>query len=109
MTAPAAHPEPAAFSIPFERRAHKRDDRSGSAMAAFYDASGDLTLCPVTLVDRSCAGLGVLCEIAAAPGSRFTLYGSDLPVPHMQGVVARCDRAGRGFRLGLRCDARLAA
>jgi hypothetical protein len=99
--------DPAPLSM--ERRTARRQAGSGTAMGAFYDPAGDMTLAPVRLIDRSRGGLGITTEVPVAPGSRFTLYGDDLPIPHMYGTVVRCYGAPGAYRLGLRCDARLAA
>lgn len=111
---PAAPPPPAPAAIQvdphrLERRASPREKRSGSAMGAFYDAFGGMSLSRVRIVDSSRGGIGLLSDVPAAPGSRVTLYGDDLPVPRMTGIVARCQREGDAWRIGLRCDASLAA
>lgn len=93
----------------FDRRAARREPQAASAMAALYDAAGDVSLSPVKVVDAGRGGLGLLSPLPAAPGSRVTLYGDELPAPHMNATVVRCERAGKQFRLGVRCDARIAA
>jgi PilZ domain-containing protein len=94
---------------PLDRRGSRRQGGAGSAMGAFYDPTGDMTLIPIRLVDRSRGGLGISTPVPVLPGSRFTLYGDDLPIPHMYGTVVRCAGSPGDYRLGLRCDARLAA
>jgi hypothetical protein len=96
-------------TYPFERRASKRKSTEGTAMGAFYDAFGDLVLTPVEIADRSRFGLGLLCDTPVAAGSRFTLYGNQLPLPHVSGTVIRCQRVGNRYRIGLSCESRLAA
>jgi hypothetical protein len=94
---------------PLDRRTSRRQLGNGTAMGAFYDPTGDMTLIPVGLVDRSRGGLGISTAVPIIPGSRFTLYGADLPIPHMYGTVVRCAGSPGDYHLGLRCDARLAA
>jgi hypothetical protein len=96
-------------TIPFERREAKRAGAKGIVMGAFYDAFGDLVLTPVEIADWSRHGVGLVCGTQVAPGSRFTLYGDRLPLPHISGTVARCVREGEKWRVGLVCEARLAA
>jgi len=95
--------------IPFDRRGAKRVGAAGTVMGAFYDAFGDLVLTPVEIADWSRHGVGLICGTPVAPGSRFTLYGDTLPLPHLSGTVARCQRVGEKYRVGLVCEARLAA
>jgi hypothetical protein len=123
--------------LSFERRAWERVARVGGAMAAFYDEDGAVCLTRVELVDASVSGLGLRCPMAIAPGTRFSLFAGGLPLPHVSGVVVRCevesaqwcpadrdtleserrmrigadDPEGDGvaFRVGLRCDSRVAA
>lgn len=78
-------------------------------MAAFFDDDGALSLTRVELTDESRAGLGLLCPVEVPRGTRFSLYASGAPLPHTTGIVARCAPEGEDFRVGLRCDQRLAA
>ncbi len=94
---------------PLDRRTSRRQSGAGHAMGAFYDPAGEMTLIPIRLVDRSRGGLGITTDVPVIAGSRFTLYGDDLPIPHMYGTVVRCAGSPGDYRLGLRCDARLAA
>ncbi len=90
------------------RRTSERKSRAGAAMAAFFDEDGALSLTRVELVDVSDGGLGLVCPVDVPRGVRFSLYwGSS--VPHTTGVVARCVPDGEEFRIGLRCDRKLAA
>jgi hypothetical protein len=109
VSTPKARTSFPGVTIPFERRTSKREQSGGTAMGAFYDAFGDLVLTPVEIADWSRHGLGLICETPVAVGSRFTLYGDTLPLPHVSGTVARCQRIGEKFRVGLDCEARLAA
>lgn len=92
-----------------ERRDGDRRPLAGAAMAAFYDDDGALSLTRVQLLDWSPRGLGLRCPMPIEPGTRFCLYTEALALPHTTGVVARCIPDGEEFRIGLRCDARLAA
>ena len=93
----------------FERRSWDREPKAGVAMGAFYDAFGDMSLSPVRIVDSSPVSVGIVCDLPAAPGSRVTLYGDNLPTPRVCGTVARCQRQGEGYRIGVRCDGDRAA
>jgi hypothetical protein len=53
--------------------------------------------------------MGLLCPVELEPGVRFCLYSAATRLPHTTGVVVRCVPEGEEFRIGLRCDARLAA
>jgi predicted N-acetyltransferase YhbS len=92
-----------------ERRAEERSPLSGSVMGAFVDDEGAFTLTRVELIDESAAGLGLLSPVEIQPGRRFTLYVGPLHVAHDSGVVARCEMEDEGYRVGLRCDGRMAA
>jgi hypothetical protein len=92
-----------------DRRAWARTPRTGSAMAAFFDEDGALSLTRVELTDESQGGLGLLCPVEVPRGVRFSLYSTGIPLPHTTGVVARCEALGEEFRIGLRCDQRMAA
>ena len=91
-----------------DRRTSERKARAGAAMAAFFDEDGALSLTRVELIDVSDGGLGLVCPVDVAPGVRFSLYWGG-SVPHTTGVVARCVQDGEEFRIGLRCDRKLAA
>lgn len=92
-----------------DRRTGERLPRSGSAMAAFFDDDGALSLTRVELADESLAGLGLVCPVEVPRGTRFSLYSTGTPLPHTTGIVARCSPEGEDFRIGLRCDQRIAA
>ena len=96
-------------SLKLDRRTGARSPRSGSAMAAFFDDDGALSLTRVELTDASDGGLGLLCPVEVPRGVRFSLYNGAVPLPHTTGIVARCSPEGEDFRVGLRCDRRLAA
>jgi hypothetical protein len=68
-----------------------------------------MSLSPVRIIDTSPVSVGLECAVPAAPGSRVTLYGADLPTPRVSGTVARCQRRGEGYRIGVRCDGDRAA
>lgn len=95
--------------IRLERRADERTPIAGSVMGAFVDDEGAFTLTRVELLDESAAGLGLLSPVHIEPGRRFTLYAGPMQVAHDSGVVARCEPDGDAYRVGLRCDRRLAA
>jgi hypothetical protein len=95
--------------IRFERRGCDRLLQTGSAMAAFFDDDGALSLTRVELLDFSPGGLGLRCPVDIEPGVRFCLYSNAMRLPHTTGIVARCEPDDEEFRVGLRCDARLAA
>lgn len=95
--------------LKIDRRASMRTERTGSAMAAFFDEDGALSLTRVMLADESRSGLGLVCPVEVPRGTRFSLYSPGCPLPHTTGVVARCVPEGENFRVGLRCDQRLAA
>ena len=96
-------------ALKLERRDGNRRPQRGSAMAAFYDEDGALSLTRVELLDASPRGMGMRCPVEVAPGVRFCLYSGTMPLPHTTGVVARCVAEGEEFRVGLRCDMRMAA
>lgn len=86
-------------SLRLERRGGVRRPRTGTAMAAFYDEDGALSLTRVDLVDESDGGLGVRSPVEVGAGVRVCLYLGTLP--HWGGTVARCVRECGEFRLGL--------
>lgn len=90
------------------RRTSDRAPRAGAAMAAFFDEDGALSLTRVELMDVSDGGLGLLSPVGVPTGVRFSLYWG-ASVPHTTGVVARCAPDGDEYRVGLRCDQRMAA
>lgn len=96
-------------ALRLERRSGERRAQPGAAMAAFFDEDGALSLTRVELMDSSPGGLGLRCPVEIEPGVRFSLYSGSIPLPHTTGVVARCEPDGDDFRIGLRCDLRLAA
>jgi hypothetical protein len=95
-------------SFKIDRRTSERVRRTGAAMAAFFDEDGALSLTRVELVDVSEGGMGLVCPVDVEPGVRFSLYWGTSH-PHSTGVVVRCSPEGEDFRVGLRCDGRLAA
>lgn len=95
--------------LKLDRRTAEREPRTGFAMAAFFDDDGALSLTRVELVDVSDGGLGLVCPVEVSPGVRFSLYSNATVLPHSTGIVARCSPEGEDFRVGLRCDRRLAA
>jgi len=95
--------------LKIDRRSSSRAARTGSAMAAFFDDDGALSLTRVELADESRSGLGLVCPVEVPRGTRFSLYTTGCSLPHTTGVVARCVPEGEDFRVGLRCDHRLAA
>jgi hypothetical protein len=105
----AARREPDLAALRLERRLAERRPVRGGAMAAFFDEDGALSLTRVELVDASGGGMGLRCPVAVEPGVRFSLYSGTIPLPHTTGVVARCEEEGEEFRVGLRCDRRMAA
>src|SRR5690349_17561644 len=114
MAAQPKKRQPASDAVPMdpfrlERRATGRDKGEASAMGAIYDAFGGMSLTRVRIVDTSRAGVGLVSDLPAALGSRITLYGDDLPVPRITGIVARCQRDGESWRIGIRCDTSQAA
>jgi PilZ domain-containing protein len=96
-------------SIKLERRVGDRKAQTGMAMAAFYDEDGALSLTRVRILDSSDGGMGLLCPVEVQPGVRFSLYSGTIPLPHLTGTVARCIRDRDEFRVGLRCDLKMAA
>lgn len=96
-------------SLRFERRGGDRRPQGGAAMAAFFDEDGALSLTRVELLDASGGGLGLRSPVAIEPGVRFCLYSNSTRLPHTTGIVARCEPDEEEFRIGLRCDARIAA
>ncbi len=95
--------------LKLDRRTWSRTPRQGSAMAAFFDEDGALSLTRVELTDESQGGLGLLCPVEVPRGVRFSLYSTGFPLPHTTGIVARCSPDGEDYRVGLRCDQRIAA
>ncbi len=80
-------------------------------MAAFTDEeTGELTLTRLDLIDSSGCGLGLRSPLKITPGHRFSLYGiGRRPLPYRTGIVAGCRSEGEQYRIGLRCDSRIAA
>lgn len=95
--------------LKLDRRASSRTARRDSAMAAFFDDDGALSLTRVEVTDESRGGLGLVCPVEVPKGTRFSLYTTGCQLPHTTGVVARCAPQGEDFRIGLRCDQRMAA
>ncbi|MBL9033052.1 MAG: hypothetical protein JNM80_15245 [Phycisphaerae bacterium] len=93
----------------FDRRGLRRAVETGSAMAAFYDEDGAISLTRVDLVDSTPRGIGMMSPLEVEPGVRVCLYSGAWPMPHRAGIVTRCVPEGEGFRVGLRCDDRAAA
>ena len=96
-------------SLKFERRRVARTPAAGEAMAAFYDADGAIALTSEELIDASAKGIGLRSSVEIEPGARFMIYAGGSALAHRGGVVARCTPDGDGWRLGVLCDARMAA
>lgn len=109
----SAHPQLAAprlhDAFRFDRRGLRRVAETGSAMAAFYDEDGAISLTRVDLVDSTPRGFGIVSPVEVERGVRVCLYSGAWPMPHRSGIVTRCEAEGEGFRVGLRCDDRAAA
>jgi hypothetical protein len=88
----------------FERRAEGRTTIEGTAMAAFYDEDGALSLTHVRLIDQSEHGLGLSSPVRVDPGASFSLHARGRALPHTTGTVARCEPNEDGWTIGLRCD-----
>lgn len=92
-----------------ERRVETRRRTHGRAIATIREPGAMPVLTPVELTDASERGLGILSQKPATPGASVRLYFHGEVVPGRTGVVARCDRDGDAWRLGVRCDMRMAA
>jgi len=92
-----------------ERRVETRRRTGGQAIVTIREEGAMPILTPVELLDASTHGLGIRSEKPALPGARVRLYFHGEVMPGRTGVVARCDRDGDAWRLGVRCDMRMAA
>ncbi len=92
-----------------ERRLESRQPAGGRAIVTIREQGQMPILAPVELLDASEHGVGIRSEKPAMPGAAVRLYFHGEVMPGRTGVVARCDRDGEGWRLGVRCDMRMAA
>ncbi|MEZ6242598.1 MAG: PilZ domain-containing protein [Phycisphaerales bacterium] len=92
-----------------ERRLETRQRTGGQAIVTIREEGAMPILTPVELLDTSTHGLGIRSEKPAMPGARVRLYFHGEVMPGRTGVVARCDWDGEAWRLGVRCDMRIAA
>lgn len=93
----------------FDRRSAPRRHADGESMAIFSDNAGRHLIARVELVDSSPSGLGLLAPLAVEPGMGIALNTAGPGRPRFVGFVARCERAGLGYRIGLRGSAVRAA
>jgi hypothetical protein len=96
-------------SFPFDRRRGTRWPAVGDPMAVFSDATGRSSLTRVELIDAGDTGVGLLSPIAVEPGMGVTLHTRSPLRPKVIGVVARCERLGGVYRVGIRGSAVRAA
>ncbi len=99
----------AATTLRFERRRSERRQAQGTAVAVFGRKDRAPLLTSVRLADWSREGLGVYLDSEIRPGTNFALYPEDGSMARRFGRVARCERVGKGFRLGLQYQQALAA
>ncbi len=92
-----------------ERRHESRQRAEGRAIVTIRERGRMPMLAPVELLDASEHGVGILSEKPAMPGARVRLYFHGQVTPGRTGVVARCEPEGDAWRLGVRCDMRMAA
>jgi|GEM_PF-4405535 len=95
--------------LTFDRRRFQRDPAIGSFTAIVADPSGKIGLIPVDLLDQSRGGVGLACRRHLEPGTRVSLAPTANPLPGNSATVARCDRVGQTYHVGLDFDDRLAA
>lgn len=93
----------------FDRRRGPRRATEGASMAVFSDATGRTLLARVEVFDVSSGGMGLLTSVPVDPGMSVTLHPGTTLTPGAYGLVARCDRIGEVYRVGLRATAVRAA
>jgi len=107
-------------SLRFDRRAHRRTNTCGRAVATFIDPDGCFHLSWMDVLDTSDAGLGLRGPVLVPHGSIISLHlpqqslSSRLtrisPVPFTAQVVScRLSPAGSDYRIGLILSRRSAA
>lgn len=89
-----------------ERRTGERVKARGQGVATFIDPDGRLWLTRVTLVDRSVDGIGIRCPVRVTPGASFRC---SVDGRIDSGSVAHTRGRGGAYRVGLRCERRMAA
>jgi len=108
--APAHHPETRSTPpIQFERRSAVRRPKRGNLLAVILGGPGPARLAPVQMTDESATGMGLTSSLPATPGQSIGLYVPGSPFGAIAGLVARCERHGTGWRLGLRTRQRMVA
>ncbi len=96
-------------TLRFERRCADRWPAGGVATAhrSGGDRFGDAYR--LRLIDRSCEGLGAVCNRPIEPGAVVAVGFGAPGEPVRPGVVLRCLPCGDGYRLAIRFDRLLAA
>ncbi|MCC6676060.1 MAG: hypothetical protein IT436_02845 [Phycisphaerales bacterium] len=97
----AAAPSGPASSYRFDRRRGTRRPAQGEPMAIFSDADGRHLIARVELLDSSDSGLGFLCPLAVEPGMGVALNTAGPGRPRFVGLIARCERQGQAYRIGV--------
>lgn len=93
----------------FDRRRDDRRAAQGTRMAVFSDAAGRHLLTRVELCDASDSGVGFYSPVAVEPGMSVVLDVRWPATGGTLGTVARCERAGAVYRVGIRGAGRRAA
>lgn len=92
-----------------DRRAECRRAAEGTALATIRESGRPARLTPIEVLDASEHGLGIRVDAPASAGAEVRVYFHSGVVPGRTGVVARCEPDGEAWRVGIRCDMRLAA
>ena len=104
--------ENACGPIPFDRRRIPRETvGSGGVRATAFELGGESfgRMHDLELIDHGAEGLGAFSETPISPGANISL-GFDQPwMLARRGEVMWCAPCGRGYRVGVRIERRLAA
>lgn len=93
----------------FERRGVDRWPTHGVANA--FRLSGEKFGCihELSILDWSHDGLGAICDSVIEPGTCVSLGFQAPGNPAKRGIVLRCTPCGKGYRVAIQFEARLAA
>jgi hypothetical protein len=96
-------------SLAFERRASQRISVDGAATAIDLAGSGFGTIHELHSLDYSDGGMGAASDSPLAPGTVISIGFQQPGLIAQRGVVLRCMPSGKGYRLAIRFEGRLAA
>lgn len=88
-------------SLRIERRCAEREPAKGTLAATYSDGGGRFGLTHLTLIDRSLTGLGAVTRTQVEPGMSVMLCTEGSRIPWLPATVARCERQGDEYRIGL--------